>query len=110
MVRGCTVTHECRPHAEILYFKCKFDAGRNFTSMSNHLINDWTTGHLGNWLILFPSNLTCEQVYLSKFRENFPRTSKNEPICMLPRILMFSVVEILGHQIYCSPQDPQKFY
>ena len=58
----------------------------NLTKVEKQSLNDWTTGYLGNWLILFPSNLACEQVYLSKFRENFPRTSKNEPACMLPRI------------------------
>ena len=58
----------------------------NLTKVEKQSLNDWTTGYLGNWLILFPSNLACEQVYLSKFRENFPRTSKNEPAYMLPRI------------------------
>ena len=58
----------------------------NLTKVEKQSLNDWTTGYLGNWLILFPSNLAFEQVYLSKFRENFPRTSKNEPACMLPRI------------------------
>ena len=58
----------------------------NLTKVEKQSLNDRTTGDLGNWLFLFPSNLAYEQVYLSKFRENFPRTSKNEPACMLPRI------------------------